>query len=183
MINARASPKVVSYALISIVLVASVLLPRVLAGSIQFITVEWSPHFVTPYDNLDVRANVTSSVGTSSVSIYYRIGPPGLKFSSIVEYTQKRMIPLYDGIWDYEFDKQPNGTVIYFFISAVDSNRAETTWPGNYPDYRNPRQIEVRYPTKPYLNAVYIYLNELFLSDLLQQANITVSLRISSHFS
>jgi hypothetical protein len=168
--------KFVASALIFLVVAVPVILPRAVAGSTGFVSVEWYPHFVTPYDNMTIRANVTSLVGIDSVSIYYRIGKSGLRFNSASEYTRAPMIHLYDEIWAYEFDKQPNGTSIYFFISAVESNGAETTWPGNYPDYSNPRAIFVQYPSKPYLANIYIYLNELFLSDLLQQANVTVSL-------
>lgn len=175
MIDTRALAKAVTHALILAVLVSPIVLPRVLAGSAQFISVEWYPHFVTPYDNVTVRVNVTSAVGINSVYIYYRISSSHLRFNSTSDYTKERMLPLYDGIWAYDFDRQANGTTIFFFISAVDSNGAETTWPGNDSDFRSPREITVAYPGKPYLASIYIYLNQLFLSDLVQQANITVS--------
>ena len=168
-----------SIALVCTLILATLIFPSVFpevgAQPSLIIKVDWSPHVVTPYENMTVQANVTSSIGINSVSIYYRTGKPGLKFNSTSEYEKKRMLPLYDGIWVYNFDKQPNATAIYFFISVVDSNGAETTWPGNYPDYRSPREVRVQYPSKPYVNAIYIYLNELFLSDLSQQANVTVS--------
>ena len=176
MINPRSRvTRMVTSVLVLLVLAVPVILPRTVAGSAGFVSVEWFPHFITPYDNMTLLANVTSLIGIDSVSVYYRIGKSGLRFNSTDEYTKRPMSHLFDGIWDYEFDRQPNGTTIYFFISAVESNGAETTWPGNYPDYLYPRTILVQYPSKPYLNAIYIYLNELFLSDLSQQANVTVS--------
>ncbi len=175
----RPRPALLTSVLILTVLVIPSFLSKVSADPGPTIKVDWYPHFATPHDNVTIQANVTSVAEVKMVTIFYRLGPPGLQFNSSSDYKKEQMFltigSVTNGKWYYAFNIQANGTTIYFFVSAVDSGGSETTWPGNYPDYRNPRRIEVRDPSNPYLSDIRIYLNDLSLSDLLQEANITVS--------
>jgi len=80
-----------------------------------------------------------------------------------------------NGIWRYDFPQQPNGTVIYFLVEAFDLENVLAFWPDNYPTFQYPSWITIEFPSKPYLSYVYFTLNSLTISDLLQQANVTIN--------
>ena len=147
------------------------------AQASPFNSVKWYPNFVTPYDNVTIEANVTA--GMKNVTLYFRIGPPGLTFNGTSDYKKDRMRQFPAGgwtWWEYVFDKQPARTTIYFFLEAVDSYGVASTWPGNYPDFRSPRIIDIEEPGQSRLYDAYLYLNDLRLSDRLLAANVTVHL-------
>jgi hypothetical protein len=136
------------------------------------------PNFApTPYDNVTIEANVT--LGMKNVTLYFRIGSPGLTFNGTSDYKKDRMHQFPAGgwtWWDYTFDKQPARTTIYFFLEAVDSYGVVSTWPGTFPDFRFPRIIDIEEPGQSRLYDAYLYLNDLRLSDRFLGANITVHL-------
>ena len=142
--------------------------------------VSWRPTPVTPNDTFSIYVNVTSAVGVRNVTLYYRVGPSGLKLSSSSDYTRVQMdgpAPgnSTNGIWWHDFRPQPNGTVISCLVEAFDlKNTPSEIWPGNYPPFENPFQIMVRSPSKPYMSYVYFTMNSLMMSDLGQQSNVTI---------
>lgn len=149
------------------------------AQSRPVVNVSWRPYPVTPNDTFSIYANVTSLIGVRNVTLYYRIGPSGLRFSSSSNFTKIPMDgPIIgsttNGIWNYHFQPQPNATVISFLVEAFDLENTGTFWPDNNAPFNYPSQIIVQYPSKPYLSYVYFTLNSLTISDLVQQSNVTI---------
>ena len=147
------------------------------------INVRTFPEAPTPFDNVTIQANVTGSVPIQSVTLYYRIGPPTLfgHFNSISEYNHTLLDFTYgpnkeNGVWDHTFDRQNDGTAIYFFVVAVDSNAVNSTWADGWPEYKLPHVISIAYPSQSYLYSLVVDLNYLTLSERQQFANVTVSL-------
>ena len=144
------------------------------------LSVYWYPegYPVTPYDTVNIQANVTSSTGIKNVTIYYRIGPFGLALNSVSDYNRSSMqgpVGASHGIWFYDFEPQKNGTAIYFVVSAFDNSGLQTIYPGNQP-FSNPQTIRIEFPSKPYISSVNIYLNTLTITDTSALANVSVSM-------
>jgi uncharacterized lipoprotein YddW (UPF0748 family) len=51
----------------------------------------WIPTPAMPNDTVEVQANVTSLVGIRNVTIYYQIGPKGLRLGSSSDYNNSLM--------------------------------------------------------------------------------------------
>ena len=165
---------------LSVLLLAIIQLPVVKAQSRPVINVRWVPAPVTPNDTFSIDATVTSPIGIRNVTLYFRIGPSGLSLSSSSDYTKIRMDGPFsgnntNGLWSHDFQPQPNGTVIYFLVEAFDVEDMSSIWPDNFPPFQYPFRITVEFPSKPYLSDVYFTLNSLTISDLVQQANVTVT--------
>ena len=129
---------------------------------------------VTPHDRYLVRANVTSETGIADVSIYSRTGPSGLAFRSVSDFDRAPMLQtgsIYNGVWEYQFENKSAGTTIYFFIAATDSAGINSTWR----NYAAPFDVTIEEPRAPYLDAVYLYLNDIMLNNQFQAVNITAS--------
>jgi len=142
--------------------------------------VYWYPtgYPVTPYDTVDIQANVTSSSGIRNVTIYYRIGPNDLRLNSVSDYQRSGMLgpnSADHGIWFYDFEPQKNGTSIFFVVAAFDNSGLQTVYPGSQP-FSNPQSIQIEFPSKPYLSNVNINLNSLTITDTYTQANVSVSM-------
>jgi len=105
----------------------------------------------------------------------------GLSLGTSSDYKKSLMQgPIYgdsrNGIWSYQFQPQRNGTIIYFAIAAFDIDGLRSLYPNDSP-FRNPQSLLVELPPKPYLSGIFININTLTLSDVLQQANVTISMQ------
>jgi hypothetical protein len=144
------------------------------------INVRWYPYPVTPNDSVAIRANVTSAVGIRNVTIYYRLATIGLALHSISDYNRSLMqgpIPgdSRNGIWNYFFPRQRNGTLIYFAITAFDVDDLRSSYPDNFL-LSGPQSILVNFPSKPYLAPIFLNINTLTISDVVQQANVSIQM-------
>ena len=165
---------------LSILLLAVVPHPIANAQSPPIVNVSWSPAQVTPNDTFSIYASVTSPIGIKNVTLFYRIGPSGLRLFSSSNYTRVRMNGPSpgnntNGVWWHDFQPQPNGTVISCLVEAFDLEGVPSiVWPDNYPLFNYPFQIMVQSPSEPHVDYVYFTLNSLEISDLVQQSNVTI---------
>jgi hypothetical protein len=144
------------------------------------LSVYWYPkgYPVTPYDTVNIQANVTSSSAIRNVTIYYRIGPFGLELNSVSDYNRSSMqgpAVANHGIWSYHFEPQKNGTAIYFVLSAFDNSGLQTLYPGNQP-FSNPQIIRIEFPSKPSVSVVNVNLNTVTITDTSALANVSISM-------
>jgi hypothetical protein len=146
-----------------------------------WVNVNVFPSFVTPNDQIFVQANVTSAIEIKNVTMFYRFGPSGLKFSSKSDYNSTLMVHVTQraqwGLWEWSpLQKFPANTFFYFFVEATNIAGDASSWPGNIPQESNPQVVPIRNPDESYLYSLIVTVNNLDLGAKLQRANITVDL-------
>jgi hypothetical protein len=141
-----------------------------------------SPYFptgaITPQDNATVWANVSSSIGIQNVTIYYRISRPVTRFNSTTDFVKRSMtwwsrwLAGSNGLWNYTFKEQPNGTVIYYYLDVYDTSGQNTPWR----NYLVPGSVQVLTPGPSDIYFLVLSLNDILLNERYQSANVTALL-------
>jgi hypothetical protein len=80
-----------------------------------------------------------------------------------------------NGTWDYDIPPQLNGTTIYFAIFVFDNSGLNSSYPSTVP-FSRPQSILIEYPSEAYLSSVVININSLTITDVQQQANVSVQM-------
>lgn len=133
---------------------------------------------VTPYDNVTVWANVSSPIGIRNVVIYYRTSMPVTRFNSTTDFVKRNMtwwswwFPRSNGLWNYTFKEQPNGTMIYYYLDVFDVSGQDTPWR----NYLVPGRTQVLTPGPSDIYSFGLVLNDILLNDRYQGANVTAVL-------
>jgi hypothetical protein len=134
---------------------------------------------ITPHDNATVWANVSSLIGIRDVIIYYRISKTSItRFNSTADFTKQNMtwwsfwLPRSNGLWNYTFKEQPNGTIIYYYLDVFDALGQDTPWR----NYLAPGEIQILTPGPSDILQFGLALNNILLNGKYEGANVTILL-------
>jgi hypothetical protein len=179
-VKKRSERAVIALALCFAVVALALVAPMTHAQQTPLVNVRVFPDYpITANDSIHIQANVTTyGIAVRNVTIFYYLGPSGLQFSSKSDYNHDFMYqtiwnPMW-GLWQYQFDRQPANTSLYFFVEATNVIGQTGFWPGNVPEASRPWIVSVVSPDKSYLYSLSVTINDLDLGAKLQRANVTV---------